>query len=150
VSIRYEESDVAHIDPVILYRMLWLRVSVFVVEQEAAYPELDGRDIEPGAVMLWAAEDGDVLGTLRVLQEPEGMRIGRVATGPIARGRGVASELMRRAVQRCLEAMPLGPIRLDAQEHLAEWYGRFGFEVSGDRFHEDGIPHVPMTRLPQG
>ena len=35
---------------------------------------------------------------------------------------------------------------LDAQSHLADWYGRFGFTPDGDEFVEDGIPHVPMRR----
>lgn len=39
-------------DPVVLYRLLELRVAVFVVEQQAAYPDLDGRDVEAGAELL--------------------------------------------------------------------------------------------------
>ena len=37
---------------------------------------------------------------------------------------------------------------LDAQSHLSEWYQQFGFEQSGEPFVEDGIPHVPMRRVP--
>lgn len=146
MPITYRRHPVADCDPTTLYRILWLRVQVFVVEQRAAYDELDGRDIEPGAELLWAEEDGAVLSTARVLLEPGALRIGRVATAPVARSRGVASELMRRAVDRCLELDADVPILLDAQEHLVPWYQRFGFEVSGPRHHEDGIPHFPMTR----
>jgi ElaA protein len=133
-------------DAVTLYRLLELRVAVFVVEQAAAYPDLDGRDVEDGAELLWAEEDGAVLGTARVLRDPGTMRIGRVATAPAARSRGVASALMRLAVERCAEREPGLPIVLDAQEHLAGWYARFGFAISGAGFVEDDIPHVPMTR----
>ena len=35
---------------------------------------------------------------------------------------------------------------LDAQSPLAGWYERFGFEVTGPEFLEDGIPHLPMRR----
>jgi ElaA protein len=38
------------------------------------------------------------------------------------------------------------PSVLDAQAHLADFYARFGYKVSGDTFVEDGIPHVPMAR----
>ena len=123
-----------------------MRVSVFVVEQEAAYAELDGRDIEPGAEMLWAHEDDTVLATARILRDGGGLRIGRVATAVQARGRGVASELMREAVARCNEIDPKADIALDAQKHLVDWYRRFGFEVNGDEFVEDDIPHLPMLR----
>lgn len=139
-------APVADIDPQTLYRILWLRVSVFVVEQEAAYPEIDGRDIEPGAELMWAEAGGEVVATLRVLTESHAMRIGRVATAPSARGQGVAAELMRRAVALCDETAPGSPIVLDAQAHLEGWYARFGFVVSGEPFSEDGIPHLPMRR----
>ncbi|MFG6402109.1 MULTISPECIES: GNAT family N-acetyltransferase [unclassified Microbacterium] len=146
MSSTFHRSAVAEIAPLALYRILWLRVSVFVVEQDAAYPEIDGRDIEPGAELLWAEQDGEVISTLRVLAEAAAMRIGRVATAASARGEGVAAELMRRAVARCEEREPGLPIVLDAQAHLAGWYARFGFEVAGEPFAEDGIPHLPMRR----
>jgi ElaA protein len=148
VAITQHRSTVASMDPLLLYRLLELRVAVFVVEQHAAYPDLDGRDVEAGAELLWAQEGGAVLGTARVLRDPDGMRIGRVATAPEARGLGVASALMRQAVDRCVQLAPALPVVLDAQEHLTDWYGRFGFEAGGERFFEDGIPHVRMVRRP--
>ncbi|MCV2392872.1 GNAT family N-acetyltransferase [Actinotalea sp. M2MS4P-6] len=137
-------------DPELLYRVLRLRVQVFVVEQECAYEDLDGRDLEPGTELHWVADDDDptrVLATLRVLRDPDGaMRIGRVVTDPAARSLGVASTLMARAVERCAELSPTADVVLDAQAHLADWYARFGFVVDGPGFLEDGIPHVPMRR----
>ncbi|KEP75340.1 hypothetical protein HR12_35555 [Microbacterium sp. SUBG005] len=146
MAVTLHRAPVADIAPLTLYRILWMRVSVFVVEQEAAYPEIDGRDIEPGAELMWASEGDDVLATLRLLREPTNTRIGRVATAPHARGRGIAADLMRAAVSHLDAEAPGIPILLDAQAHLASWYGRFGFVVSGDPFAEDGIPHVPMRR----
>jgi ElaA protein len=146
VTVALHRGAAAELDPVVLYRLLELRVVVFVVEQQAAYADVDGRDVEPGAELLWAEEDGVVLATARVLRDPDAMRIGRVATATAARGRGVASDLMRFAVDRCIELSPALPMVLDAQEHLADWYARFGFRIDGDRFLEDDIPHVPMRR----
>lgn len=144
--MQLRNAPVADVDPVILYRLLWLRVSVFVVEQAAAYPELDGRDIEPGAEMVWAQDGDDVLATLRLLHDGDAMRVGRVVAAAGARGRGVADELMRHAVARCEELAPHLPVVLDAQRPLVDWYGRFGFVVDGPGHVEDGIPHVPMRR----
>ncbi len=136
-------APVTEIPPALLYDILRLRVEVFVVEQQAAYPEIDGRDVEPGALLLWASDSDGVLGTARLLRDPDGVaRIGRVATATRARGAGIGAALMRRA----LELRGEGPTVLDAQEHLADWYGRFGFAVSGPAFVEDEIPHVPMRR----
>src|SRR4051794_17533547 len=105
VTVDYRLAPLAGVDATTLYRILWLRVQVFVVEQRAAYEELDGRDIEPGALLMWAESDDELLGTLRILTEPDGgFRIGRVATSAAARGRGVGAELMRRAVTHCVES----------------------------------------------
>jgi ElaA protein len=35
---------------------------------------------------------------------------------------------------------------LDAQAPLEAWYAGHGFEVDGEEFLEDGIPHLPMRR----
>ncbi len=148
--VTVHRSAVADIAPLTLYRILWMRVAVFVVEQEAAYPEIDGRDIEPGAELFWAADGDEILATLRVLREAGNTRIGRVATAPAARGRGIAADLMRAAIDLLDAEAPGIPILLDAQAHLAPWYGRFGFVVSGAPFAEDGIPHVPMRRTRLG
>jgi ElaA protein len=150
VTLAYRRSALADCDPITLYRVLQLRVDVFVVEQACAYPELDGRDLEPTAELLWAEENEAVLGTLRILRDPDALRIGRVVTAEAARGRGVAAALMAQAVERCTETDAALPIVLGAQAHLADWYARFGFVVSGDLYQEDGIPHVPMTRATTG
>lgn len=132
------------LDMATAYRILRLRVDVFVVEQECPYPELDGRDLEPSARWVWAESDGRLLGTLRILRDADGSaRIGRVVTDPAARSSGMGAVLMNRALEL------VGPevrLVLDAQAHLEGWYARFGFGRSGEPFLEDGIPHVPMSR----
>jgi ElaA protein len=128
-----------------LYRILQLRAAVFVVEQRCPYQDLDGRDLEPGAEWLWATEDGQLLATMRTLREPDGtVRIGRVATDPGARSRGIAGRLVAFALDRLASTTD---VVLDAQSPLEGWYQRFGFRRSGDEFVEDGIPHVPMRRV---
>ncbi|HEY0639011.1 MAG TPA: GNAT family N-acetyltransferase [Pseudonocardiaceae bacterium] len=132
------------LDVATLYELLRLRVGVFVVEQACPYPELDGRDLEPSTVHLWiTGEPGDaVLGYLRLLAEGERWRVGRVCTARPARGTGLGRELMRAALAEIGDA---GSV-LDAQSHLAGFYGGFGYVQDGDEFLEDGIPHVPMVR----
>lgn len=123
----FHEAIASEMDPILLYSILKLRVDVFVVEQRAAYEELDGRDIEPSARLYWAEDEGKVLATLRVLTEVDGSRIGRVATASAARGRGLAAELMRRAVAACAGQL----VVLDAQQQLEHWYQGFGFTRDG-------------------
>jgi ElaA protein len=134
----------AELTPAQLYGLLRLRVDVFVVEQQCPYPELDGRDAEPGTVHLWFADDeGTVLSTIRVLENGEDRSIGRVATAVPARGRGLSAELVQRGIELCEGRT----IDIGAQAYLEHWYERFGFRRSGPGYVEDGIPHLPM-RLP--
>lgn len=142
MTVSFHEASAAEMDSVRLYSVLKLRVDVFVVEQRAAYDDLDGRDVEPSARLHWAEDEGKVLATLRVLAEVDGSRVGRVATASAARGRGLAAELMRRAIATCAGQT----IVLDAQQRVERWYQGFGFARSGEIYLEDGIPHVPMTR----
>lgn len=130
------------LDNTTLYAILKLRVDVFVVEQKCPYPELDGRDDEPGTRHVWLQRDDEILAYLRVLDDGGTERIGRVVTSPAARRGGHGSRLMEHA----LTVIGNRPAVLGAQAHLAGFYERFGFEVDGDRYVEDGIPHVPMRR----
>ncbi|NYD43575.1 GNAT family N-acetyltransferase [Nocardioides panaciterrulae] len=127
------------------YDVWRLRQSVFVVEQECPYPDLDGRDVEPGTRhVLLSDETGALCGYARVLDDGDAWRIGRVLLAPALRGRGGSDPLMRAALAQC----PDRDVVLDAQSPLAGWYASYGFVVAGPEFVEDGIPHVPM-RLPR-
>jgi ElaA protein len=124
-----------------LHDILRLRVDVFVVEQKAAYPELDGRDLLPETRHLWFADD-NVLSYLRVLLDPGGIRrIGRVVTAAQARGAGLAARLMDAALTIPAEYV------LDAQTYVQGFYARYGFVAEGEEYKdEDGIPHIRMRR----
>ncbi len=126
------------------YAVWRLRQDVFVVEQAAAYADLDGRDDEPGTRHVLLRDGAELLGYLRVLDDGDHARIGRVVLARSARGLGLADQLMRAA----LAAVGDRPVVLDAQSPLAGWYATFGFEIDGDEYVEDGIPHLPMRREP--
>lgn len=130
------------LDTTTLYAILRLRVDVFVVEQECPYPELDGRDTEPGTRHLWFERGGEVRAYLRVLRDPDAERIGRVVTAKDARGAGLAGRLITEA----LTVIGNRPAVLHAQAHLADYYATFGFAPSGPEYLEDGIPHIPMAK----
>lgn len=136
-------ARLTELDPVTLYALLRLRVDVFVVEQECAYPELDGVDVEPSTEHLWIEVDGAPVATLRTLVDGAGTHhLGRVATRVEHRGRGYAAAL----VQEALARIGPHPVQIAAQAHLEGWYERFGFHRDGEDYLEDGIPHLPMIR----
>ncbi|NMN94207.1 GNAT family N-acetyltransferase [Nocardiaceae bacterium YC2-7] len=129
-----------------LYRLLKLRVEVFVVEQKCAYPELDGRDLLVETRHFWLEEQGEIIGTLRLLEEHDdgvkSFRIGRLCTAATARGRGHTTRLL----QAALAEVGSTNCRINAQTYLVDMYSRHGFKLDGPEFIEDGIPHVPMRR----
>jgi ElaA protein len=153
-----------------LYGILQLRAEVFVVEQNCSYLDLDGADLYPEtvhAVVPGAAapvpyrdshggETGLAVkprGYARLLPyglvdgpagDPEGRSIGRVVCDPRERMSGTASALIFRLIAQYGD----GLLTLNAQAHLRNFYGRFGFQQCGDPFIEDGIPHLPMRRVP--
>ena len=133
-------APLAGVEPSTLYRIMALRVAVFVHEQKIVDEvELDGADLLATTELFWIQDEhGEVLATLRVLVE-DTVHIGRVATAGQGRGRGYAGEL----VEAALKAYP-GVVEISAQAHLEKWYGRFGFVRVGEQYLEAGIPHVKM------
>jgi ElaA protein len=133
----------ADLDASTAYRLWQLRSDVFVVEQDCAYLDLDGRDLEPGTRHVYAHEGGRPTAYLRVLSEPDGTaRIGRVCVASAQRSVGLARRLMTYALDEIGDRDSV----LEAQAHLEAWYARFGYEVTGPGYVEDGIPHIPMRR----
>jgi ElaA protein len=136
---RVSRASASEIDTFTLYALLRLRSEAFHVEQQCAYLDLDGRDLEDGAVHMWIEDVGRPVCVLRLLVEGEGSLIGRVVTDPAHRGRGLAEQLMRAALHDARR-----PVVINAQARLRDWYVRLGFRPIGDEYLHDGIPHVEM------
>lgn len=135
--------------PARLYALLRLRTDVFVVEQNCAYQDLDGRDLEPTTRHFWIGAEDDPqrpMACLRLLQDGVGdrkvFRIGRVCTAKDVRGRGLSRRLMAAVLADIGSAESL----LEAQVPVAGLYEVFGFAAEGDVYLEDGIPHITMRR----
>jgi ElaA protein len=126
-----------------LYRLLQLRVSVFVVEQNCPYPELDGLDRD--AIHVWLEEDGKILAYLRVMDrgaESEDVSIGRVLA--TERRRGLGTRVLQEGIRAAEEYFGAERIYLEAQVPAKSLYERQGFRAVSDVFPLDGIPHVKM------
>lgn len=135
-GVRFETLTGAEV-----YELGRLRQRVFVVEQDCPYEDLDGRDLEPGTWhVLLRSDDDELVGYARVLDDRDTWRIGRVLLDRTARGRGLADDVMMKALSLCEDR----DVVLDAQSPLAPWYASFGFDAAGPDFVEDGIPHTPM------
>lgn len=133
-----------------LYELLRFRQSIFVVEQDSAYPDLDGLD--QSAWHLLARLESELIGYLRltpITGPPPMVRIGRVAVSPSLRRGGLGRMLMEKALTLCRERFPLQAVALDAQVPLVPFYKSFGFATTSEPYDDFGVAHVEMVlRLP--
>ena len=144
-KLDWQWHQLAEMKPVLLYDLMAFRESVFVVEQNCIYQELDGLD--KTAMHLLAVDAAGVVACLRVLppvMQAKRVQIGRVAVARQWRNRGVAGSMMRMAIEQVQSKYPSADIFLNAQTYLQPFYESLGFQVCGDEFLEDGIPHIPM------
>lgn len=132
----------ADLTPARLYALLRLRVSIFVVEQNAAYEELDGLDLLDTTRHFWLESDAGPVACLRLLEETDGFRIGRVCTVKELRGQGLSRRLMEAALAEVGDAASV----LEAQVQAQGFYAGFGFVPEGETYLEDDIPHITMRR----
>jgi ElaA protein len=136
---KFEELTAAE-----LYRILKLRVDVFVVEQNCPYQEIDGND--KVAWHLWLEDKGEMVAYLRVL--PAGTTFEDVAIGRVVcvrRRKGWATLLLQEGMKLAVEKFHAGSISLEAQVYARSLYEKVGFVQSSEEFLEDGIPHIKMT-----
>ena len=70
------------------------------------------------------------------------VRLGRVLS--LRRREGLAKKLVSEAVAFAKDRLDAKEIDLDAQTYVRAFYESLGFEVLGEEFLEDGIPHIAM------
>lgn len=132
-----------------LYEIMALRQAVFVVEQECAYLDADGKD-QQGWHVLGKNEPGEILAYTRLL--PRGISyedyasIGRVITAQKVRGTGEGRRLMEATLLHAQALWPGQTVKISAQAHLSSFYESLGFCPTGEAYLEDGIPHIGMLR----
>jgi ElaA protein len=135
---RFEELSVEE-----LYKILQIRVAVFVVEQNCAYQEIDDKDRYSYHVFL--KDDAGIKAYLRVIDKGvsfEEVSIGRVLT--LKRGCGLGNRILLEGIKVAKERMNADKIKIEAQSYAKEFYIRSGFKQVSEEFLEDGIPHIQM------
>ena len=128
--------------------LLQFRQEVFVVEQDCPY--LDADDLDQAAWHMWSADaEGRMIAYCRILPEgivyPGYAAIGRVISRADARRTGAGRVIMQEAISWIRQTWPDTPIKISAQSYLEDFYSSFGFQVVGEPYLEDGIPHQAMV-----
>jgi predicted GNAT family N-acyltransferase len=125
---------------------LAIRVHVFCDEQGVPRDEEPDLHDAHALHLLALATGGErAVGTLRLLIDGRGARIGRVAVEADARRRGIASRMLALALERA-QQLGVTNVRLAAQVVAVSLYQQAGFAVESQPFEEAGIAHVWMGR----
>ena len=137
-----------------LYEIMALRQEVFVVEQNCAYLDADGKDLVGWHLMGFdtapseSLREGVLVAYTRLL--PKGVAyenyasIGRVVSSSKVRGSGYGKILIQESISRIKLLFPHQSVKIGAQSYLLKFYQSLGFESTGEEYLEDGIPHTSM------
>lgn len=126
-----------------LYKILKLRVDVFVVEQTCPYPDLD--DLDQEAIHLYLKDGKDLLAYLRILKpgvESDHVAIGRVVVKK--KGMGFGRKIMEEGIKAARDILGAEKIYIEAQTYAQGFYEKLGFKRVSDVFVMDDIPHIQM------
>ena len=125
-----------------LFEIFKLRVSVFVVEQNCPYQEVD--DADKTAYHVYLKNETGIQAYLRVLPgSASAPSIGRVIA--VKRRCGLGSQILSAGIKVARERFAAECITVEAQVYARELYEMAGFVQSSSEFLEDGIPHIKMT-----
>lgn len=131
-----------------LYKIIQLRIAVFVVEQNCPYQDLDDKDQRSLHLLAW--EDASLVGLTRLVPPKVSYdaysSIGRVVTHPDYRAHGLGRKLMEISIQYCFDVFPGYNIKISAQSYLIPFYESLEFEKTGTEYLEDNIPHHAMIK----
>ena len=121
-----------------------LRSEVFIVEQECAYQDVDGKDDKADHILLSIEEE--LVGYARVFNKNTYFKeasFGRAVVKKKDRGEGYGHLIVDKALEH-LKKNKQSSIKISAQSYLKDFYSSHGFVAKGEEYMEDGIPHTAM------
>ncbi|MEF9951420.1 MAG: GNAT family N-acetyltransferase [Clostridium sp.] len=128
-----------------LYNILKARFNVFVLEQNCTEEDCDNKDYKSYHLQIM---DGDKLAAyLRIPTKGvsyDETSIGRVLVLEEYRNKGIARDMMKKAIDFIEVELGEKQIKISAQEYLVDFYSSLGFEKVSDTYLEGGIPHIKM------
>ena len=128
------------------YKIMQLRIEVFIIEQDCPYQDMD--DLDNQCQHLWVEDNGEIVSYLRI--NPAGTRFaevsfGRIVTKKAYRCRGIAEQIINAAID-LVQKGGAQAMRVSAQSYLEKYYEKFGFFKASEEYLEDNIPHIEMLR----
>jgi ElaA protein len=147
MKIIWSLKSFEELTPLELYKIMRLRIEVFVVEQNCAFQDADNKDQSSWHQMGWRNEE--LVAYARIM--PPGLvfrqgSIGRVVSSPAVRGEGIGMQLMQESIESVYRLFGKSPIQIGAQFYLKKFYELLGFVRCSEIYQEDGIDHIHMLK----
>ena len=145
VSLEISVKTFDELTTIELHDILQLRSEVFVVEQDCVYQDIDGKD-QKGLHIIGISKNKIVAYTRCFAPGIyfKEASIGRVVVKQSERKHKYGHEIMIASMKAIVRNYNTKKIKLSAQTYLRNFYESHGFEVLGDTYLEDGIPHIAM------
>ena len=147
MEIQWEIKSFENLSVNELYDILKLRSTIFVVEQNCVYLDIDGKD--KLALHLFGEFDGKIVAYSRLFKPGisfENSSIGRVVVDADYRDQKWGHDLMRESIAGIKNHFGENKITIGAQLYLKKFYESLGFVQTGEMYLEDDIPHIQMKR----
>jgi ElaA protein len=129
-----------------LYNILKLRISIFVLEQQCIYLDLD--DMDQSAMHLFAMHQNQLIAYARIqIDELNASAvIRRVVVHQDFRKMRLGNILMLKALDYIDSLNNITHIALSAQFHLKKFYEGLGFHAEGEPYLDTEILHIKMIK----
>ena len=130
-----------------LYEILQLRSEVFVVEQDCVYQDIDGNDQK--ALHIIGTVENKIIAYTRCFRPGDYFKeasIGRVVVKESQRKFKRGNQIMNNSIKAINDHYKTKIIKISAQCYLNKFYTNLQFKSIGEKYLEDGIPHVAMLR----
>lgn len=131
-----------------LYEILALRESIFIVEQNVPYTDIDSKDMH--CIHLMGYSQNALVAYMRIvplnLFEAGYFSLGRVVVRADMRNHGTGRQLVNSGIELLDKIRNGVPIKISSQLYLKDFYASFGFVAQGEPYIEDRIPHIAMIR----
>lgn len=129
------------------YEIAKARYEVFACEQKITM-ENDFDNVDKNSYHIFSLDEGVVTSYARIIPKEfssyDEVSIGRVLVLKKHRGKGLAKEMMIKAIDFIKDSLDENHITLSAQYYIKDLYSSIGFKEISDIYDECNIPHVKM------
>ena len=130
-----------------LYAILQLRETVFIVEQNCIYNDIDNLDQECYHLFSEDQNTGKIIAYTRLVPAKikfDVPAVGRLISDKNYRGKGLGRALMVKSIEEVCRLFNTNVVKISAQTYLLNFYVSLGFKPISQPYDEDGIEHVDM------